>query len=244
MVATISSARVLMGNSGGKSRRKLKGAEASSDTERKRFQVVIRSEARNPERFRARNPAGFASAPRSFMANKPPPLPSEILARVLHVATLDGRLLMIVAGTLAILHAAAYQATGAIIGCLVAGAGALELHGTGMLRLGDARGMNWLVRSQLVLLAIMLIYASVKLLTPAELIMKEIHFTDELTQTLEQTGLSKLQFARLFQLVAYPTIGLVTLLYQGAMAIYYHRRRAAVSTALDDDVLAALDQTR
>ena len=176
------------------------------------------------------------------MAHKPPPLPSEILSRVLNVATIDGRLLMIVAGSLAILHAAAYEATGAIIGCLVAGAGALELHGAGLLRAGDSRGMNWLVRSQLVLLAVMLIYAAMKLMTPPEVIMREIRFTEELTQAIEQSGLTKLQFARFFQLVAYPTIGLVTLLYQGAMAIYYHRRRAAVSLALDEEFLGVLDE--
>jgi hypothetical protein len=32
----------------------------------------------------------------------------------------------------------------------------------------------------------------------------------------------------------YATIGLVSVVYQGAMALYYHRRRDAVRRALED----------
>jgi hypothetical protein len=175
------------------------------------------------------------------MAKKPPPLPHEILSRVLAVATFDGRLLMIVAGSLAILHAAAHQPSGALIGVLVAGAGALELHGAGLLRSGDSRGMDWLVRSQLLLLATMLIYAATQLLRPGSEILEELRRSPEVRAVLEQSQIPQLQFAQFVNGLVYITVGVVTLIYQGWMALYYHRRRGVVATALDDELFEALE---
>jgi hypothetical protein len=177
------------------------------------------------------------------MAQKPPPLPSEILARVLRLASVNGRIVMIVAATLAILHAAAYQATGAIVGCLVAGAGALELHGAGLLRAGEVRGVDWLVRSQLLLLATMLIYAAIQIVAPDLSQLDKVKFTPDMLQTLEQLQLTKEQFDRIRYAVFYATVGLVTLIYQGTMAVYYHRRRPAIAAALTEQAYDDFDGT-
>jgi len=178
------------------------------------------------------------------MAQKPPPLPSEIFLRLLRVASLDGRILMIVAGTLAVLHAAAHQGTDALVGCLVAGAGALELHGAGLLRNGERRGLNWLVRSQLLLLATLLIYASLQLAHPNLADLQKTIVTPDLLQALKEVNVAPDHFALLVNSTTYVTLGLVSLIYQGGMAVYYYRRRNSVSLALqeffaeDDDVFS------
>jgi hypothetical protein len=169
------------------------------------------------------------------MARKPPPLPHETLARVLQIATMDGRLVMIVATFFAVLNAAAQQGLGAIVGCLVAGAGALELHGAGLLRAGALRGVDWLVRSQLLLLATMLIFSAIRIASPDLSRLDQVPFTPEMLETLDQMNLTKEQFARGVNTVVYLIVGLVTLIYQGAMAFYYHRRRAAIATALAEE---------
>ena len=170
------------------------------------------------------------------MAQKPPPLPAEILQRVLRLATFDGRILMIVAGTLAVLHAASYQADGAIVGCLVAGAGALELHGAGLLRNGETRGVDWLVRSQFLLLATMLIFSAIQLIAPDLSQIDKVKFTPEMMQRLDELKLSKEQFAQLVNTIVYSTVGIVTLIYQGAMIFFYQRHRRAVNLALAEEI--------
>jgi hypothetical protein len=176
------------------------------------------------------------------MVKKPPPLPAEILHRVLRLATFDGRIIMIVAGTLALLHAAAYQVDSAIVGCLVAGAGALELHGAGLLRAGDARGVDWLVRSQLLLLATLLIYSAIQLISPDLSQIGRVKFTPEMMQTLDTLKLTKEEFALLTNTIVYVTVGAVTLIYQGAMAFYYSRHRRAVTLALEEDSYDSFDE--
>jgi hypothetical protein len=169
------------------------------------------------------------------MAKKPPPLPTETFQRVLRLASFDGRILMIVAGTLALLHASAYQLPGAIVGCLVAGAGALELHGAGLLRNGEARGVDWLVRSQWLLLATMLIFAATQLISPDLSQIDRVKFTPEMLQTLDELNLTKEQFAKLTNTIVYLTVGIVTLLYQGAMILFYQRHRRAVTLAVAEE---------
>jgi hypothetical protein len=169
------------------------------------------------------------------MAKKPPPLPSEILSRVLNVATFDGRLLMIVAGTLAVLHAMANDGKGALVGILVAGAGALELHGAGLLRAGYAQGMSWLVRSQLLLLATMLLYAALQLMSFDPATVARVPFTTEQLEALKQMNIPTERFVYFVHVTVYVTVGFVTLIYQGAMAAFYHRRRKSVALALQED---------
>ncbi|HEY1107235.1 MAG TPA: hypothetical protein VGE76_01345, partial [Opitutaceae bacterium] len=54
----------------------------------------------------------------------------------------------------------------AVIGLLAAGAGAIELHGAGLLGHGDRRGINWLIASQPVLLTVIYVYCALKLSHP------------------------------------------------------------------------------
>jgi len=65
---------------------------------------------------------------------------SFVLRRVLRVAHFDGTCVLTVAGALALASAAYHDFTGTGIGLLVAGAGAIELHGAAMMRHGEIAG--------------------------------------------------------------------------------------------------------
>jgi len=95
---------------------------------------------------------------------KPPILPAETLRRVTRIARFDGLSVLIVAGGFALLSAASKDISGAVIGLLIAAAGAIELHGVALLRVGRD-GMRWLVSSQLYLMAVILAYAGFRLPT-------------------------------------------------------------------------------
>jgi hypothetical protein len=166
---------------------------------------------------------------------KPPPLPAEILRRVLRVAKFDGISVLGVAGACALISAASRDVTGAVTGVLVAGAGAIELHGAGLLRVGDGRGMRWLVWSQLYLMAAILGYVAFRLMNPDIAALHKI-VTDEVAGQIQEAGMTVDQFLIEFLRLVYFAVAAATVLYQGGMSIYYLRRRAAVATALEEEI--------
>ncbi len=56
--------------------------------------------------------------------------------------------------------------------------------------------------------------------------------TDDMRSSFKQTGLTEDEFLLLTYRLSYGILALVALLYPGGMALYYHRRRAAVTAAL------------
>ena len=163
---------------------------------------------------------------------KPPPLlPEEIFQRVLRVARFDGLSVLVVAGLFALLAAAMGDYVGAIIGVLVAGAGAIELHGVTLLRHGAPRGMRWLIGSQFFLMLSVLAYCALRLAHP-ELAPMRAAVTDEMKAQLEVIGWSVEQFTGLVYRITYVAVAIATVIYQGGMAFYYQRRRGAVTSAL------------
>jgi hypothetical protein len=164
---------------------------------------------------------------------KPPLLPSEILRRLLRVARFDGMSVLGVAGAFALISAASRDVSGAVIGLMVAGAGAIELHGVTMLRVGRIGGMRWLVVSQVYLLATMLGYAAMRLMNPDIAQLKPI-VTAELAEQIQQAGMGVDQFLLEFLRLVYVAVAAVTTLYQGGMIFYYVRRRTAVEIALQE----------
>ena len=173
------------------------------------------------------------------MSSKPPLLPAEIVARLLRVAHFDGASVLGLCGVLAIVSAWYGDLTGAVIGVLIAGAGAFELHGAGLLKAGKPRGLNWLVASQLYLLAAILSYVGWRLTSynPAAVrrILEPALHLPVIQAMLDMAGATEadlLVMVRPLYFAGFRLVAVGTLLYQGGMALYYHRRRAAVAAAL------------
>ena len=162
----------------------------------------------------------------------PPLLPDETLHRVLRVANFDGISVMAVAGMLALASASVRDFSGAAIGLLVAAAGAIELHGAGLLKAGERRGMNWLIASQPYLAAIILLYCAVRLANFDLSLLREA-MTADLRKSLEETGYQEERFLRTVYMLTYGALAFGTLAYQGWMTLFYYRRREAVAAAVD-----------
>jgi len=150
---------------------------------------------------------------------------------VYRVARLDGMSVLFVAGLFAVLAALAGDFVGAIVGLLVAGAGALELHGAALLKQGETRGVNWLVGSQLSLLVTILVYCVVRWfhfeLPPIPADMKPL-----LQNAADQLDVPVETYLRLLYHIVLWAVALVSIIYQGGMALYYLRRRGAIIRAL------------
>lgn len=168
---------------------------------------------------------------------KPPILPAETLRRVTRVARFDGMSVLIVAGGFALLSAASRDISGAVIGLLIAAAGAIELHGVALLRVGR-NGMRWLVSSQLYLMATILAYAGFRIARPDVAWMLPYvtgEAAEPILQAAQQEGMTVEQLLVGAMSMFYLLVAAVTLLYQGGMAVYYLKRRQAVAEALQED---------
>jgi hypothetical protein len=188
---------------------------------------------------------------------KPPLLPVEIVRRMLRVARFDGTSILVIAGTFALGSASLHDTEGTGISLMVAGAGAIELHGVGLLRHGEERGLRWLVSSQIYLMMAMLGYVAFSLrhvdidairqlishllellrqfLGPQDSETVIPQFLANSRQAIAQAGLTVDDFLRQMYVLIYTVVGVLTVLYQGTMAIYYARRQTAVAAALAGD---------
>ncbi|HEX2854258.1 MAG TPA: hypothetical protein VHO24_13565 [Opitutaceae bacterium] len=165
------------------------------------------------------------------MSKTPPLLPEETLQRVLRVARVDGMSVLLIAGFLALASAAAGDYMGALIGLVIAAAGAIELHGDGLLRNGFPLGMKWLIGSQLYLMAVVLGYCAMRLthvaLPPIPDTLKPM-----IEMSAQQWKMATDDYLLMVYRLSFRLLALLTFLYQGGMAFYYFRRRAAVAQAL------------
>jgi len=141
---------------------------------------------------------------------------------------------LVVAGVFGLICAASKDVPGAAIGVLVAGAGALELHGVGLLSQGDKRGVSWLIGSQLYLLVIVLAYVGYRT-QHLDLESVRMVLSSEQRETIAAAGLDENKFLRIVANISNAIFGVITFLYQGGMALYYHRRRAPIEAALEMD---------
>jgi hypothetical protein len=166
-------------------------------------------------------------------AKRPPFLPAQALQRVIHIARLDGMGVLAIAGLFALASALMHDQVGTLIGLVVAGAGAVELHGVALLRHGIERGMHWLVGSQVLLLVVVLAYVLLRLTHVDTAMMKPL-LTEQQRQAIAQSGMGVDAFLRMVYIGTYAMVGVATVLYQGGLTVYYQRRRAAVAVALRD----------
>ncbi|HWA88370.1 MAG TPA: hypothetical protein VG710_19235 [Opitutus sp.] len=170
----------------------------------------------------------------------PPLLPEETLHRVLRVANIDGLSVLLIAGVLALAAAAAGDYAGAAIGLLVAAAGAIELHGAGLVRAGERRGMQWLVASQPYLLLVLLGYCLLWLTNVDQALLRLMknlfHFVygSNFRGMLAEAGYEEPRFYRMIYRLVFLSLAFTTVIYQGGMTVYYLRRRGAVKAALGE----------
>ena len=171
----------------------------------------------------------------------PPLLPEVILQRVLRLARFDGMSVLTIAGFFGLLAAAAGDYRGAIIGLLVAGTGAIELHGVTLLKAGYAEGMNWVIGSQFFMMAAMLGYCAFRL---ANVVIPPIppNVATLVETTAAQLGWSTDEYLHFVYRLSFQMVGGLTVLYQGSMAIYYLRRRVAVGLALMNGAPGAAEE--
>lgn len=163
--------------------------------------------------------------------------PQAVLRRVLLVSRFDGWSIVIVAGLCALVSLVFGDLTGTLIGLLVVAGGATEIGGRRRLLRHDADGgMDWLVRSQLIVLGVIWAYA-VTCLGSFDAESALSNLTPDMKAMLDQAGMGTkelLHYVRIFFYAFYGTVMAVTLLYQGSLALYYRNRREIVRQALTE----------
>jgi hypothetical protein len=158
----------------------------------------------------------------------------KILRRVLFIAAMDGWSVVVLAilGSLASLLLG--DLVGVCIGFLVLAAGIMELRGRRRLQRRDASGMQLMVRAQLFLLSVILVYCVSRLGSfDAETAMGNL--TPEMDASLRELGLTRAQvlaYTRTMFYVVYSVVAIVSLLFQGGLALYYRHRVGPVGEAL------------
>lgn len=176
---------------------------------------------------------------------KPPPLPAAVLAQVMRISVIDGRVLVFLAGGFGVVSLLMADWLGALVGGLAAGAGMIELHGRRQLRAGEIIGVNWLVRSQIVLLTVIVTYVVYRYFTydplPSLQQIEQAFASAQRAQGMEPTPLAEMVGMTNEQMLilakksahsAYLTIGVATVLCQGGLAYYYHRKGPIIARAL------------
>ena len=168
------------------------------------------------------------------MIGPQPPPAQKALKRVIGLSRLNGWSVVIFGGLGTLLALALGDWSSGAIGLLIAGFGWLEVHGNGLLRKRDPGGMKWLVRSQLLVLALILAYCSSRLGSfDAETALASL--TPDMEAMLKEAGLTRADILPLLHqmfLALYLSVALASLVYQGGLALYYRSKTRLVTEAL------------
>ncbi len=165
----------------------------------------------------------------------PEPTPQDkALKRVLAISRLNGWSVIVIAGLGVLIALALGDLSSVFIGLLVAAAGVMEVRGHRQLKRRDAEGMKLLVRSQLFLLAIILVYCASRLGSfDSETALSGL--TPEMESLLKESGIQKsdiLPMVRTAFFSLYITVAATCLIYQGGLALFYRRKIPLVTAAL------------
>jgi len=162
---------------------------------------------------------------------QPPLLSEEVLSRVLRLARADGLGVLTFATFFAVSCAGVRDIPGAIVWLLVAGAGAIALHGVTLLREYEPRGLGWVVGSQYLFLAVVLAHCAMRLGHYDPTSLREA-LTPEMKTTLAQANYAEEDFLHTVYVTTYAAIAAAVFLYKISLAVYFQRRRAVVAAAL------------
>jgi hypothetical protein len=169
-----------------------------------------------------------------------------VLRRVLKVSAMNGWSVAIFAGLCSLVALAIGDVVGLAVSLLVTVAGGLEVQGNRLLKRGRPDGMRWLVRSQLVVLGVVWVYAGTQLVSfNAAEVAKSI--PPDMRAALAQFGFAPQEIMRqvreLYYLL-YVSVMAATLIYQGGLALYYRRRVPLVAQALTTPVPPPIETVR
>ena len=163
-----------------------------------------------------------------------PTPPQKALKRVTGLSRVNGWSVVLVAGLGGLIALAMGDWLSLGLGALVGAFGWLEVKGSRMLRRRDPEGMKWLIRSQMLLLALILAYCASRLGSfDAESAMANL--TPDMEAMLKEAGLNRADIVPLVHqmfLTIYLSVALASILYQGGLALYYRSKTALVTAAL------------
>lgn len=174
------------------------------------------------------------------MPTREPPLtPEETLRRTLRTARIDGLSVLLVSGVFTLWSFADRDWAEAGIGLLICSAGAIELRGRALLQAKQIRGLDWLVGSQVWLLAVAQGYFLWRLQSYDPAFVR--HYAEPILRSaavrplVEASGLTEAGLfgdVRSIYTTAYMIAAVVFFVFQGGLALRYRRSRAAIALAL------------
>ena len=168
------------------------------------------------------------------MTNSAPTPQGKALKRVLTISRLDGWSIIVIAALGILLTLLLGDLSSLLVGVLVLAAGVVELRGRRALRRRDPDGMKLLVRSQLFLLTVILVYCASRLGSYDKDSMLA-NLTPDMRAMLKESGVEVSDIVPLVQMVfyaAYGIVALVTVIYQGGLTLYYRSKTGLVTEAL------------
>lgn len=167
--------------------------------------------------------------------------PESTLKAVRRFSRINGWSVAVIAGLATLVSLLLGDVVGVAAGLLATSAGAMEIHGQRRLSRRDADGMKWLVRSQLGLLSVVLVYAVSRLASfDSETAMGNL--TPNMVAVLKEAGIDPADLLPLVKLTFYgfySAVMLVSCVYQGGLALYYRSRVDRVAQALAAAPIAA-----
>ena len=156
------------------------------------------------------------------------------LQRILTISRLNGWSVIVIAALGSLLALAIGDLLSVLIGLLVLAAGLMEVRGHRQLQQRDPAGLTLLVRSQLFLLAVMLVYCAGRLGSfDADTALASL--TPDMEIILAEAGLDKsslLPLVRTAFFALYSAVAAITLIYQGGLAMFYRSKIKPVTEAL------------
>ena len=158
----------------------------------------------------------------------------KTLQRILTISRLNGRSVIVISALGSLLALAIGDLLSVLIGLLVLAAGLMEVRGHRQLQRRDPAGLILLGRSQLFLLAVMLVYCAGRLGSfDADTAMANL--TPDMEAVLKEAGLERAEILPLVRttfLATYFAVAATCLIYQGGLALFYRSKIKLVTEAL------------
>lgn len=168
------------------------------------------------------------------MISPEPTKPEKALKRVLAISRFNGWSVIVFAALGTLITLVMGDLSGLAVGVLVGIAGWMEVRGHRTLKRRNPEGMRLLVRSQVFLLAVILVYCATRL-GSFDNTTAMGNLTPDMETMLNEAGLHSadiLPLVRMAFFTLYAGLALGTLAYQGGMALYYRAKTPLVVEAL------------